>query len=248
MSKVAISAVVIAKNEADRLGETLKSLQFCNEIIVVDSFSTDNTMDVAKSNNAQVYQQTFLGYGAQKNYGFSKAKNNWVFSVDADEVVTNELIKEIQDTFNKEIKDCIAFYLPRKHVFLGKLFKYGKESKDMLPRLFNKNYAQYDDALVHEKLIINGATKTLKNSLLHNTYRNWEHAVAKMDNYSKLGAKALRAKHKKRPLWLAYVSYPFYFFKHYFIYLNVLNGREGLQWSLLVANYHFKKYLYLYKA
>jgi len=245
MAKIAISAVIITKNEADRLAETLKSVQFCDEVIVIDSFSTDETTSVAKNLNAHVFQQAFLGYGAQKNYGFTKAKNDWVLSIDADEIVTHELMAEIQQIVNQGVQDCVALNIPRKHVFLGKLFKYGKESKDLLPRLFNRNFAHYDDALVHEKLVINGPSKSLKNPLLHNTYRNWEHAKEKMDKYAQLGADELQRKNKKRPLWLVYLSYPFYFFKHYFIYLNFLNGSEGLKWSLLVSNYHFKKYYYL---
>lgn len=249
MKKAPISAVIITKNEEDRIGRTISKLQFCQEIIVVDSNSTDGTVEIAKSFGAKVIQQEFLGYGAQKNFGFSKASFSWILSVDADEEVSKDLQEAIKNELIEQALspslDIDGYYVCRQNFFLGKPLKYGKESKDWLLRLFRKGAAQYDNQLVHEQMIIPEHSARLNGKLLHHTYKSWEHALDKMDKYAALGAQELKKKNKTRSRRLTYLLKPFYFLKHYILNGNFLNGLTGWRWSRLMAYYHTKKYLLL---
>lgn len=243
--KYPISAVIIAKNESERIGKTLSKLQFCREIIVVDSNSSDGTAELARNCGAVVVNQDFLGFGAQKNFGFSKASQPWILSIDADEEVTQVLEKSICRATRQEVFD--GFYICRQNFFLGKPLKYGKESKDWLLRLFKKGMAQYGDQLVHEQMEVPEKTTRIEGKLLHYTYKSWEHAIEKMDKYAALGAQELRKKNKTRASWLTYLLQPFYFLKHYIVNGNIWNGITGWRWSKLMAYYHTQKYLLLHK-
>ncbi|MDP2174665.1 MAG: glycosyltransferase family 2 protein [Bacteroidota bacterium] len=241
-----ISAVIIAKNEEQNLVNSLAKLTWCNEIIVIDDFSSDQTAKVAESFGAIVIQNTFVTFGKQKQFAVNQAKNDWVLSIDADEILTDELIFEISklDINNHKFE---AYEIPRTHVFLGKTFKYGKESKDYIIRLFNRKNGHFDDAQVHERIIINGKTTKLNHKILHYSYKNLDHYFSKFNIYTTQGALKLKEKGKTRALLFCFIYFPFYFIKHYFIYLNIFNGWQGLVWSYLSAWYHTVKYLKLYE-
>ena len=241
--KLPISAVIITKNEADRIANTLNKLNFCKEIIVIDSNSADGTVEIAKKSGAIVINQDFLGYGAQKNFGFSKANQPWVLSIDADEEVTSELASSIGKAIMLSGFD--GFFICRQNFFLGKPLKYGKESKDWLLRLFRKGTAQYGNQLVHEQMEAPENSSKIDGKLLHHTYKSWSHAIDKMEKYAQLGAQELKKKNRTRSIVVIYLLHPFYFFKHYILAGNVFNGLTGWRWSRLMAYYHTKKYLLL---
>jgi len=239
--RLPISAVIIAKNEADRIAKAVQSVQFCEEIIVVDSFSVDETMAISKSLGARVIQQEFLGYGAQKNFGFSQATQEWILSLDADEVVSVTLAEEIKTIFSVQ-PQYSSYFLRRKNFFLGQELKFGREAKDLLIRLFKKKVGVYSDAIVHEVMQVQGESGKLKEPLNHFTYRSLQHAQEKMQKYAALGATQLKEKGRSRALWLIQLLHPFYFIKHYLFYGNIWNGKVGWQWSKLMAGYHTLKY------
>lgn len=245
MKKYPVSAVIITKNEGDRISRTLNALQFCKEILVVDSGSSDDTVELSVQYGAKVIQQDFLGYGAQKNYGFSLATQPWILSLDADEEVTQELKSSIIKAINDSHLE--GFYICRQNFFLGKPLKFGKESKDWLLRLFRNGKAMYGNQLVHEKMIPPTNTARLKGNLNHYTYKSWKHATGKMDSYAELGAQELKNKGKSRAKWLIHLLRPIYFLKHYLLAGNFLNGIVGWKWSKLMTYYHTKKYLLLNK-
>jgi glycosyltransferase involved in cell wall biosynthesis len=241
MTTKKLSAVLITYNEADNILKTLESLSWCDEIIVVDSYSTDKTWDICEEYGCKVYERKFDGFGGQKQFAVAQTKNDWVLNLDADEVLTPELINEIKE----EMKNPAAsgYMIPRRFVFMGKLFKYGKESRTSYLRLFDKTAGNFNDNKVHETVAIKGVIKKLKGSMLHYSYKNLSHYFDKFNKYTSAGAEAAVEKGKKKSSLLIVITMPLNFFKYYFIDLNVLNGFAGFCWSMLSTFYHFTKYL-----
>jgi glycosyltransferase involved in cell wall biosynthesis len=240
-----ISVIIIAKNEAENLKRSLPKLHWCDDIVLIDDCSRDQTAEIAKSFGAKVFQRAFDGFGTQKQYAVAQSIHPWVLNLDADEVMDDALIDEILAL--KESEEVSAYQLPIQHVFLGKVFKHGKESNYPHLRLFNKQKGNFNDAVVHEKVITSGKTLRLKGKVLHYSYRNLEHYFQKFNSYTQAGAIKLKEKGKSRALILCILSFPIYFLKHYFAYGNVFNGKEGFIWSYLNAWYHTVKYLKLYE-
>lgn len=236
---------MICKNEAANLRRSLPALKWCDDVVVVDSFSDDDTVKVAGESGARVVQRKFDGYGTQKRFAVGLARHDWVLNIDADEVLSDELIQEL--TSLPETVELNAYSIPRRHVFMGHIFRYGHESALHLIRLFNKTMCNFDEAPVHEKVVTKGKTGRLRSVMLHYSYRDLNHFFEKLNSYSHSGAVKLRDKGRSRPLFLCLAWTPFYFIKHYFIYLNILNGKAGLIWSVLNAWYHTAKYLKLYE-
>jgi glycosyltransferase involved in cell wall biosynthesis len=240
-----ISVIIIAKNEAENLKRSLPKLHWCDDIVLIDDCSSDQTAEIAASFGAKVFQRGFDGFGTQKQFAVSQTQHAWVLNLDADEVMEDALIQELLSL--KVIKEVSAYELPIQHVFLGKVFKYGKESNYPHLRLFDKTKGNFNDAVVHEKVITSGRTLRLKGKILHYSYKNLEHYFQKLNRYTQAGALKLKEKGKTRSLILCIVSFPIYFVKHYFFYGNILNGKEGFIWSYLNAWYHTVKYLKLYE-
>ncbi len=241
-----ISVIIIAKNEEDNLRRSLPKLSWCEDIIVVDDNSTDNTVAVAELFGAKVYGRTFDGYGPQKKFGISKARFDWILNIDADEVLTDALIDELRK-LDLESGGFSGFEIPVRHVFMGKVFRHGKESRFYHLRLFNRHNGDFNSATVHEKVEVDGKTGRLSNVILHYSYKDLDHYFYKFNIYTSVGARNLKAKGKSRSLLLCLAAFPFYFVKHFFVYGNILNGRPGFIWSYLNAWYHTVKYLKLYE-
>lgn len=241
-----ISVIIIAKNEADNLKLSLPQLHWCDDIVLVNDNSTDQTVEIAKQFGCRIFDRTFDGFGTQKQFAVSKTNHQWVLNIDADEVLSQPLIDEIL-TLNLELKSIAGYALPIRHVFLGKVFLHGKESKFYHLRLFNKTLGNFDEAKVHEKVKLNGAIKNLNNVVLHYSYKDLKHYFEKFNQYTSIGATKLKEKGKNRNLVFTFLGFPFYFIKHYFIYGNFMNGRNGFVWSYLNALYHVVKYLKLYE-
>ncbi|MEZ5046674.1 MAG: glycosyltransferase family 2 protein [Chitinophagaceae bacterium] len=241
-----ISVVIITYNEEKNISRTLQKLAWCKDIVIVDSFSNDDTKKIAISFPCRFFEQSWLGYGAQKNWGAQQAAHDWILNLDADEVLTDELIEELQKIDLVHSKH-VAYYISRRMVFLGKIFNYGRESNEKLLRLYHKKYASFNTKLVHEHLEANGSTAVLKNYFFHFSYASISQFHEKTSHYSNLGAQQLFDKNKKRPLWLNSILFPFYFFRYAIVHLNILNGYRGLQWSYGQAKYHIDKYKKLYK-
>lgn len=240
-----ISVVIITKNEEQNIGRTLSRLSWCDDIVVLDDFSADETKKIAQEFGARLFERKFDGFGTQKQYAVSQAKHDWVLNIDADEVLSDALIAELK-SLNTE-SSFTAYEIPIRHVFMGKEFKFGKESKFPHLRLFNKTFGNFNQAAVHEKVETNGKTGSLKNHILHYSYRDLEHYFRKFNSYTTAGAQMLKNKGKHKGLFLIIVSFPVYFIKHFVFYGNILNGRPGLIWSYLNAWYHTVKYLKLYE-
>lgn len=240
-SPTKISAVAITLNEAANIDRYIKDLWFADEIIIVDSFSTDDTVALAsKHKNVTVYQRVFDNFSAQKNYAISLTKNDWVTFFDLDEKVTDALAKEIVEV-SKNPK-AIAYFVKREYHFMGKKIKYSGFQSDRVIRFFNKNHCSYNGNLVHETIDAEGKTAHLKNESPHYTYQSFDHYLGKLHQYSSLQAQMLYEKGKK-PTFYHFAFRPFYRFWHqYFIRLGILDGKEGFILASINAFSVFKRY------
>jgi glycosyltransferase involved in cell wall biosynthesis len=245
MTKVKISAAILTFNSEKNIENVLNKLGWCDEIIIVDSYSTDKTLDICANNSCVIYQKKFEGFGSQKQFLISKCSNDWVISIDSDEVLDDLLIKSINELSIKDFENFSGFLINRKHIFLNRQFIYGKESKAYILRLFNKNKGNVTDNVVHESIKVTGIIKQINGSMLHYTISDLKDAIQKMDSYAQLKAKEYFTNKKNVTFIKLYLSYPFTFFKEYFINLNFLNGYEGYIWSNLVAQGSALKYYYL---
>lgn len=245
MLKHQISAALITFNEESNIARTLEKLSWCDEIVIVDSYSTDSTVDICKTFGAKVILKKFEGYGEQKRFLVEQCKNDWILSIDADEVLTDQLISEIQNEFSKETLPYNAYYLNRKHVYLGKVFKYGYLKNTPILRLFNKNFANFSSKKVHETIEYKGKKGRFKNTFFHYTADSVEQINYKKNRYATLVSEEYFNKNKRVNLLVLLFKYPLAFFKEYFIRGNILNGYEGYVWSIYIAEYSVLKYLKL---
>jgi glycosyltransferase involved in cell wall biosynthesis len=240
-----ISAIAITLNEAEAIDSYIKSLWFVDEIIIVDSFSIDNTIALAsKHEKVTVYQRKFDNFSAQKNFALSKANNDWVLFFDLDEEITKDLSEEIM-TSMKNPKE-LAYRVKRDFYFMSKRIKYSGMQNDFVIRVFNKNYCKYNASLVHETLEVNGEIANLKTKVPHHTYKTFDAYTQKLHHYSALQAKMLYEK-KKQPNWYHFLFRPWYRFWHqYLIRLGVLDGKEGFILAYTSAFATFKRYVNLW--
>lgn len=236
-----ISTVIITLNEEYNLLNSLPKLTWSDEIIIVDSGSSDNTLSICKQFGCKIYHRKFEGYGDQKQFAVSLAKNKWILCLDADEVLTDELIEEIKE----EMKNPVAggYLIPMTFVFMGKKFRHGKESWRYFLRLFNKEAGNYNNCKVHEKIEIKGIEKKLTNNLYHYSYHSISQYFDKFNRYSSYGAEVAYGQGKRKSLAQVMFAVPLNFLKYYFLEANILNGIEGFYWSAFNAFYHFVKYL-----
>jgi glycosyltransferase involved in cell wall biosynthesis len=240
-----VSVVIITYNEETIITETLSRLWWCDEVIIIDSGSTDNTTTICKELGCKVFTRTFKGFGEQKKYGVSKAKNDWILCIDADEILTDGLVEEIKKELSQPDIKYAGFSVPRNLVFMNKVFKYGKESRSSVIRVFNKTKGNWDGAVVHEKVVLAEPVKQLKNKILHYSYNDYSQFINKINLYSSLGAKKLLNKKSKKNKAVVALGIPFNFFKYYVIDLNLQNGYRGFAWAVFNSFYHFVKYLKL---
>ncbi|WP_428225843.1 glycosyltransferase family 2 protein [Flavobacterium sp.] len=239
-----ISVFIITYNEAKILSKCLEKLSWADEIVVVDSGSTDQTVQIAEEFGSKVIHHPFENFGKQKQFALEQTKNDWVLSLDADEVVSDALILEIQRLeFNSKIN---GYLIPRTHVFLNKIFNYGSENKKPILRLFNKKEGGFTPDKVHEVIKVNGALSRLKSEMLHYTVFDISTAINKQIKYSLLSGELFFEKGKKGSKLKPYIKFPFEFFRVYFIQRNFLNGYQGFIWSMFASFGSFIKYAKLY--
>jgi glycosyltransferase involved in cell wall biosynthesis len=236
-----ISAIVITQNEASNIGACLDSLAFCDERIVVDSGSTDATVDIARQKGARVEFHQWQGYGPQKNYALSLAKSDWVISIDADERVTPELAAAIKDAIARA--DVDAWEFPRRSSFCGRLMRHSGWYPDYVLRLFRRDKARFDNEVVHERVVCTGAIKRLQQPLLHYPVHRLEDAISRVDRYSTDKAKVLAAEGRGVNFFTGIGHGLFSFFRAYVLQAGFLDGAEGF--LLAVANAEGSYYRYM---
>jgi glycosyltransferase involved in cell wall biosynthesis len=237
-----VSAAMITYNESANLRRTLSQLYWCDEIIIVDSFSTDGTDLIAREHHCKLLQRTFNGFGDQKTFAISQCKNEWILCLDADELLTNELVEEIWRELQQP-GNTHAFSFPSNLIFRKQRFRFGRESNRQVVKLFNRRFGQMGNDRVHEKIEVRGNIKRLKNYLLHYSYRDITQYFTKFDRYTEWCAENYFIDGKRKSKSTIAISIPYYFFKYYLMDRNMLNGMNGFYWSILMAFYHFVKYI-----
>lgn len=240
-----ISALAITYNEEQHIERFIKSLSFADEIIIVDSNSTDNTVAIAKSLNAKVITRDFDNFSSQKNYALEQANHQWIVFFDLDETISTELAEEIQSKINSST-ETVAFRVKRRFHFMGRHIKYSGFQNDEVVRVFDKSACHYNANLVHETLDVKGKIENLKNHSEHYSYKNFDLYNDKLTEYSSLQAKMLYSKNL-RPHAFHFMVRPWYrFFHQYIIKLGLLDGKEGFILAYLSAFAVFKRYLFLW--
>ncbi|GAB3897293.1 glycosyltransferase family 2 protein [Larkinella knui] len=238
---------MITFNSARILPDVLRALTWCDEIVVVDSGSSDQTLSIARQFGCRVLHRDFDGFGLQKGFAVSQARNSWVLVVDADEIVTDELRAEIQLRLSEVEAGKInfrGFEVPISLVFLGQLMRYGGEYKMPHLRLFDKRFGNYNTARVHEDVVLNGSVGKLTHHMLHDSYGSLHEYFEKFNRYTTAGARDLQSQEQGHRGSVGQIVFrlPITFLKEYVIKRNFLNGYPGFIWSLFSAMYPVVKY------
>lgn len=247
--KTKISGLIITFNEEKNIREVLKCFHFCDEIIIVDSFSTDKTVGIAHTfKNVTIIENKFEDFTKQRNLALEIASNDWVLFLDGDERITPELEKEILSELQKPDKK-VAYYFYRKFFFAGKPLIYSGTQNDKNFRLFRKSKCHYvADKKVHETLKVNGEIGFLKNKLLHFSVENYASYKAKMIHYGKLKGEEIFLKGQRFNVLKQYLKTALKFLKSYIFKLGILDCKQGFQLSYLQSLSVFETYQSLKKV
>ncbi len=238
-----ISAVVITLNEEKNIERCLRSLDFVDEIIVMDSHSTDETPEIAKKFGAKIFEVDWEGFGKTKELARQKASCSWVLSIDADEEITPKLKEEILQAVKNNF--YAGYFITRKSNFLGKWIGHSGWYPDYVLRLFQKESGKFDDSLVHEQVRVQGEMGYLKNPLQHYTYPNLKHYFNKLRRYTSLSAQQLHQRKVRAYPWDLIFRPPATFIKMYLIKLGFLDGWQGFVLAVLSSYQVLLKYLKL---
>jgi glycosyltransferase involved in cell wall biosynthesis len=236
-----ISATIITYNEERNLPRAIESLRCCDEILVVDSGSTDRTVAIAERFGARVTEANWRGYAGQKNYASDQATYDWVLSIDADEALSEDLEAEIWQ-LKKNGPTYDAYTLPRLAQYLGKWILYSGWYPDRKIRLFDRRKACWVGDYVHESVKVTGTVGALKGNLLHYTCGSLTEHLKTMDRYTTLAAEELAARKKPIGLRQLLLDPIWTFFKTYILQRGFLDGLEGLTIAYMAALYTFLKY------
>ncbi len=246
MTRPTLSVIIITKNEAELVGQCLESVKWADEIIVVDSGSTDATVEICRRYTDKVTVTDWPGFGPQKNRALAKATGDWVLSIDADEEVTAELAKEIQASLSNP--EAQGYTLSRLSSYCGRFMRHSGWWPDPVLRLFRREAGAFTDARVHECVLVPGQVEALQQTLLHHSYRSIDQVLNKVNHYSHEGALALQAKGRRAGLFTAIGHGLWSFIRTYLFKAGFLDGREGF--ILAVSNaegtyYRYLKLMYL---
>jgi len=240
-----ISIIIITKNEAHDIHDCLSSVSWADEIIVLDSGSTDDTLNIAQKFTQHIYSAPdWQGFGVQKNRALSYATKDWVLSIDADERINEKLKNEIIQTLRSPQFDI--YFIPRLSSFCGRFIQHSGWRPDYVARLFKNGHAEFNDNIVHESLEVTAPAGVFSNHLLHLSYKNLEEVLDKMQRYALLGAAELYAKNKRASLLGAIAHGSWAFIRTYIIRLGFLDGAQGVILAINNAETTYYKYLQLY--
>jgi len=241
----ALSVIIITKNEAVNILACLESVAWADEIIVVDSGSSDATAEICREFGARVYVHDWPGFGAQKNRALGYATNKWVFSIDADERVTPELRAAIEAVLRNDADSCAGYRVSRLSSFCGRFMRHSGWYPDHIVRLFKRNDGRFSDDLVHESIKVNGQVGMLNGELLHFSYLNLEQVLNKTNQYSSAGAQMMQLRGRNSSVSGALLRGWWAFMRTYFLQRGFLDGREGFMVAVFNAEGTYYRYLKL---
>ncbi len=234
-----ISVVIITRNEEANIQRCLNSVkEIAGEVVVVDSFSTDKTVEICESFGCRVFIREFTGYGNQKQFAVDQAVNDWVLSIDADEVVSPCLRDELQRFIGTTItgKGAVyGYYIPFVLYYLGSILKHCGTGRNL--RLFDRRACKFTLVPVHESVDMTGKPGRMKGRIIHYSYRDFSHHLEKINYYTSLAAEGNQKKGKRfHKFWVAF-KFPVTFCVYYFLRLGILDGYPGFIWSFLAGIY-----------
>jgi glycosyltransferase involved in cell wall biosynthesis len=238
-----ISATVITFNEEQNIAEALESLAWADEIIVVDSESTDRTVEIARRFTDRIIVRPWPGYAAQKTFAAEQAVNDWIFNLDADERVSPELAAELLKLQQGSDPAVAGFEMPRRTNYLGRWIKHSGWYPDYKLRLYDRRVARWRGEFVHESVQADGRVERLKGEILHYTVRSASEHHLRLDRYTTLAAEEMRALGKSVSVGSLFFSPAAAFFKSYFLRLGILDGMPGFAIAKFAAHYAFLKNL-----
>lgn len=238
-----LSAIIITKNAASTIRRCIESVDWADEVVVIDSGSSDGTQDICRELGARVSVTTdWPGFGPQKNRALDASGGQWLFNIDADEWVTPELRDEIMATIACD-GTAHAYAIPRRSSFCGRYMKHSGWWPDYVVRLFRRDAARFSDDQAHERLLVDGQTGKLTKPLMHEAITTMDQMLGKMNLYSTASARMLHARGRKASLLTAVLHGGWAFFRTYVLRLGFLDGREGF--ILAVANAEGSYYRYI---
>jgi hypothetical protein len=242
LGKIPLSVAIITKNEAENIRACLQSISFAGQIILVDSGSTDSTLQIAVEFGCEVYSEEWLGFGPQKQLAIEKCRLPWILILDADERIpldTADIIKKIVTDAN--VKEA-GFSFPRKNYFQGRWIKHAGWWPDRIVRLFRKDKGRMTAAIVHESVEVQGTVGLLNVPIEHFTESSLSKIIQKIDKYSTLGAEAAFKAGKTSSAFSAFMRAFFTFNQDYFLRMGILDGEQGLTLAVTDAVNKFFKY------
>ncbi len=236
-----VSVTIITQNEVLNIRPCLESVQWADEIIVVDSGSSDDTAKICQEKGVRLFTEDWKGFAGQKNSAIDKATHEWVLSLDADERVTGELREEIQALLSAG-PDCDRYYIARKNFFLGRWIRRCGGYPDYNLRLFRRSLGRFLERAVHEKVEVNGRVGYLKNPMEHHTYRSISDFSERMERYSNLAAREMKKEGKRFHFRDILLRPPLTFVQMYVLRGGFLEGYYGFLLSMLYSFYTLLKY------
>jgi glycosyltransferase involved in cell wall biosynthesis len=242
-----ISACIITFNEAERIQACLDSLAFCDEIVVVDSGSTDATRDLAAAKGARVLVREFNGYRSQKQFAIESARHDWVLCLDADERVSAALRTSMQTAREGGFATAAGYRFARATEYFGEFLRHGNAYPDRVMRLFDRRRGGWrGDREIHEHASVDGAVTTLPGDLEHHAYRSLSDQLVRLDRYARLMAEHQHSHGRRAHLWNIILN-PFWrFVRGYLLRLGFLDGWRGLVYAYVEANYVRQKFIRLW--
>jgi glycosyltransferase involved in cell wall biosynthesis len=237
--------VIVTKDEERNIKDALESVREFEEVVVLDAFSADGTVEICRRYTPKVFQQEWKGYARQKQAAVDLAKKEWVLILDADERVTPELKSELAGKIGEGRRD--GFYVPRKNFFLGKWIRHSGWWPDYILRLFRKEVSHVEYREVHEKVVVKGSVGYLKGPIEHYTYRTIGDYLRKMEQYSTLSANELFRKKSIPPLLSMMASPVYVFIRMFFLRQGFRDGMHGFILAGLYSIYTFLKYVKIWE-
>lgn len=244
MNKATLTVIIAAKNEGHQIGDCVRSVSFADEILVLDSGSTDDTAAQAKKAGATVHMTDWTGYGPQQQRGINLAKSEWVLSLDADELVTDALRQEIQKTIAQAKFD--GYRLPRHSSFCGVFIEHSGWRPDYTLRLVRRQLAGFTDHFLHAHMTVNGEMGHLQSPIIHYSYKNLDDVLEKLNRYSRGAAQDLQVRGGSSTLTKAFMKSFWSFIRTYFLKQGFRDGRMGLVLAIYNSHTTFYKYLRLW--
>lgn len=239
-----IGIYIICYNEEKMIRNTLESVKWADEIIVVDSGSKDRTVEICKEYTEKIYVKEFQGFGKQKNYARSLVTKEWAFNLDADEVISQGLLIEISKLETTE--QIKGYYIPRKNYYLGKAINRCGWYPDYKLRLHRTANGSWQDVAVHESYIIENGISYLKNPILHYTYDNIQQHIEKMKMYAEYGSILILESNRRVKSYHLLIFPLITFLKKYIIQLGIMEGYRGILISYIESYYSLLKYAFAY--